>query len=80
MALKPPPNREERLRLKEQQEREAKAGMADYLKEQSAINENMLRLRALRLAKEAAEAEATKTAEAPRKTKKVTARRGVGSH
>lgn len=80
MAFKPPPSREERLRQKESQEREAKAGMADYLKEQSAINENMARLRAMRLAKEAEAAEQA-VEKAPRKAKAKTAvRRGVGSH
>jgi hypothetical protein len=45
-------------------EAEAKAGWADYLAEQKAVDKNTERLRALRLAKEAEEAARPKPAEA----------------
>jgi hypothetical protein len=51
--------RAEKLFKKEEQEREGKAAMADYQKHTAAVRENMARLKALRLAKQAQENEPT---------------------
>lgn len=55
-------------------------GLQEYFKEQADIDRNTARLRALRLAKEAAEAELAKAAAAEKKPVKASKRRGgVGS-
>lgn len=53
-------------------EADAKAGWADYLAEQKAIDKNMARLRELRLAKEAKEAQQPNPTESrpPKKARK----------
>jgi hypothetical protein len=62
------------LSRKELQAREGAAAMAEYQAARRALIENTARLRALRLAREAAEAEARKAA-APAKKVRATGRR-----
>jgi hypothetical protein len=54
----------------EQKKAEAEQGLAEYRAREAAVNKNMERLRALRLAHEAANPPVEKTAPVPRALKK----------
>ena len=64
------------LAVKEQRARDGRLAMQEYEIEQLAVRANTARLRALRLAKEAADSQAAKTEATDRQPAKTKARKG----
>lgn len=79
MFPKAPLSREARIEKSRRDELDRAAGMRDYLEQREVTDANTARLRALRLAKEAADSEAA-PAKRPAPKKKDRPKRGVGSH
>jgi len=67
-------------RTKQKRELQNQPGMQQYLQEKEAVDANTARLRALRLAKQAEDAEAAPAPKRAAPKKKPATRRGTGSH